>query len=79
MFVVGCGAIVDGSEAVQTLNDAGYTKVKVISNHFIAPTFYGCSKEDDTAFECSAVNPAGKRVNVVVCSNLMFKSSTIRH
>lgn len=74
-----CGAMVDEQEAVKTLNDAGYKDVRVVESHYVQPSWFGCSREDDVAFECKATSPAGERITVTVCSNLLFKGSTIRH
>ena len=78
-LLVGCGAFVDESEPIRTLESAGYTEVYCSDSNYLTPSWSGCSEEDDVAFSCMAKNPAGKRVSVTVCSNFMFKGSTIRH
>ena len=75
----GCGAFISDDQAVQALNDAGYSEVSCTESHWIAPQLFGCSKDDGTAFECAATNSAGKRTQLTVCSSLLFKGSTIRH
>jgi hypothetical protein len=79
VFAMSCGAFVDDSVPIAALTVAGYSEASCQSSHWILPEFYGCSEEDDTAFKCIATNPKGVRVNVTVCSNFMFKGSTIRH
>jgi hypothetical protein len=75
----GCGALIDDSTPEQALRDEGYTKPSCTTSHWLMPHFYGCGDDDDTAWECSAVNNNGKKVNLTVCSNYLFKGSTIRH
>lgn len=77
--IVGCGELVDKSSAVQAAENAGWSEVKVIEQHGIAPTFYGCSKDDSVAFEIRGKNPAGKSADATVCCGLVFKSCTVRY
>lgn len=79
LLFLGCGSLVDESEPIRTLEEAGYSDANCYKKNFVTPSFSGCSKSDDVAFTCNATNPAGKRVTVTVCSNYMFKGSTIRH
>ena len=79
IFILGCGALVDESEAIRTLEAAGYTEVSCPTSNWVFASWSGCSKEDDVAFKCTAVNPGGVRVKLVVCSNALLKGSTIRH
>lgn len=79
LLLSGCGVLVDENEAIQTLSDAGYTKIEVLDKHIFFVGWYGCSDEDHAAFDCRAVNPVGKQVDVVVCASGLLKGSTIRH
>jgi hypothetical protein len=76
-FAISCGMVIGEDEAIQTLQDAGYTQTKCTDNHFILPWFYGC-ESNNAAFECTAKNVNGKTVDLMVCTGIL-KGSTIRH
>jgi hypothetical protein len=77
--LISCGAMIDADEPEQALVEAGYTKPNCSTNHWVTPHWNGCSDDDDSAWDCTALNPQGKKVSVTVCSNFWFKGSTIRH
>lgn len=79
LTLCGCGEAVGHERPRAALESAGYGDVKITAQHGIAPALYGCGKGDAVAFEAVATNPAGKRVNAVVCCGLFFKSCTVRH
>lgn len=76
--MIGCGEFVDPSHAVKAAEGIGFTEVKVVGQHGMAPTFYGCGKDDSVAFEIVGKNPTGKRTEATVCCGLFFKSCTVR-
>ncbi len=74
------GSMVDQRTAVQTMENAGFTNVRVIARHNIFVPLLGCSSEDTTKFDMDAVNSSGKRVvGVYVCVGWPFKGATIRY
>jgi hypothetical protein len=78
-FVVSCGEFVDKSAAIKAAEGAGFTDVRVTAQHGMAPSFYGCSKDDSVAFEIVGKNPIGKQTTATVCCGLFFKSCTVRY
>lgn len=79
IMLLGCGAFVDESDAIRTLEEAGYTDASCPTSNWAWASWSGCSKEDDVAFKCTATNPGGNKVKLIVCSNWLMKGSTIRH
>lgn len=79
IFTISCGAMVDEQKAITALENNGFTDVEILESHWLAPQFFGCSKEDNVAFSYRATNYKNKRVNVTVCSSFLFKDSTVRH
>lgn len=70
LMLVGCSSSNDANRA---LTKAGYTEIQT---HGWAP--FACGEGDFFATKFTAVNPAGQRVDGVVCSGLLFKNATIR-
>jgi len=75
---LGCGYLVDESEAVRAATDMGFTEVRVTDRSVFLSTLKGCSKGDAVAFSVSGKNPQGIRVNILVCVGWPFKGATIR-
>jgi len=61
------------SYTTETLDKAGYSNIE--TNGW---SVMGCSDEDTFATKFTADNPAGKRVNGVVCCGWFAKGCTIR-
>ena len=80
--LVGCGVMIDKGRAISTMKSAGYKDVTVTAEHGVAPSWNGCGHDDDAAFDVTATNPAGQRVNATVCCGwglIAEKGCTIRH
>lgn len=77
-LLAGCGAWVDEADAINGVENMGFTNVKIISKHIFAPNWNGCGSDDDVAFKVRATNPTGKRVNLIVCAGWPFKGVTVR-
>lgn len=67
-------ACTDAKEATRALESAGYSDIQTGGYGW-----FMCGRDDIQSTEFTAVNPAGKKTSGVVCSGLIFKSSTIRH
>ena len=72
------GSCVDDSIAYRSMDKQGYTDVKVTNHSFFMVGLRGCSYHDAAKFNVKAKNPAGKVVNVYVCTGFIFKGATIR-
>jgi len=72
------GNLVPEQRAVDALTDAGYTEVTIIERHTHFVGLQGCGSDDWVAFDARATNPANERVDVLVCTGLWFKGTTIR-
>jgi hypothetical protein len=77
VLLVGCGAMVNDSWTIRAVEAQGYSNVQINSKHIMFPEFCGCSKDDDVAYEMTAINPAGKLVNIIACAGIT-KGVTIR-
>ncbi len=73
-----CGMMVDQSEAICTMENQGYTDVKVTDKSIFFLTLRGCGSGDAAKFDVTATNPAGKQVNMFVCAGWPFKGATTR-
>jgi len=79
LLISGCGFLVSEDGAKEAAEKQGYTEVQITASHRISPHMIGgCSREDDAAFKATAVNPAGKRVGIIICGSALFKGWTIR-
>jgi hypothetical protein len=75
----GCGFLVDENQAVQALQNQGFKDVRITAEHRLAPNLFGCAESDKAAFEVTATNINGKRVNAIVCMGWPFKGATVRY
>lgn len=75
----GCGEAVSVQRPTDAIEAAGFTEVRIVGKHGMAPTFYGCGEDDAVAFDAEATNPTGKRVKITACCGLVFKGCTLRH
>lgn len=71
--VIILAACTNSEDARRALTSAGYTNISTGGYDWFA-----CGGDDTYATKFTATNPAGNRVNGVVCSGLLFKSATIR-
>lgn len=79
MCVVSCrGCLVEDYEAPKAMERAGYSDIKVTSRGDVFVGFRGCEATDAAVFHVQAKNPAGKPVQMIVCSGWPFKGSTLR-
>lgn len=75
----GCGYLVDDSEICNSVQTQGYSHCVITDRHEISPHMMGgCGQDDKVAADVSAVNPAGRQVNITVCCGWPFKGCTIR-
>lgn len=72
------GAFADEQVAIRTLETQGYSNLQITEHVWFAVGFRGCDKNDAARFTARATNPAGKQVEVCVCTGLFFKGGTIR-
>jgi hypothetical protein len=79
LLLTGCGEFVDKSEAVKTMESAGFQDIRVVGQNGIMPTLDGCARDDAVAFKVQAKNPAGKSTTATVCCGLILKACTIRY
>ncbi len=70
VLLVGC--ITDDNEARKALDDQGFTNITITDRGTGLVTWEGCGKDDGAYYKATATNPAGKRVNVVVCCGGSF-------
>jgi hypothetical protein len=79
MILLECrGAFVSPQVAVNTLETQGYSQITITDHHYVAVGLQGCGTEDAAKFDAEAVNPAGRRVALFVCTGMFFKGATIR-
>jgi len=75
----GCGFMVSEGTVVRAAQKQGYEDVRIQSRHWISPVWVGgCSGSDDVAFDATALNPRGVRVDIVLCAGWPFKGVTVR-
>jgi len=79
LFISSCGALVDEQVAVNALQNAGFTNIKITDKDYILYAFRGCSEDDSVIFMATATNPAKKKVEVSVCAGWPFKGATVRY
>lgn len=72
-LIILLSACTNSNDATLALSGAGYTDIKTGGYDWFA-----CGEDDFYHTKFTATNPAGDRVNGVVCSGLLFKSATIR-
>ena len=72
------GLMVDDGIASRAASARGFTEIVVKDRTNILPIFKGCSAQDAAAFNITAVNPAGDKVDLVVCAGWPFKGATVR-
>lgn len=77
LMLGGCGTFVTERQVIQAVEKQGYTDIAITRKHIF---FLGCnggSKSDDAVFHARATNPAGQRVDILICAGL-FKGVTVR-
>ena len=73
----GRGVAVDSSVATRTMQDSGYSDVRVVDRWDWLSDFNGCDSGDATAFEVVATRD-GRPVRAYVCSGYPLKGATVR-
>lgn len=78
LAIVACGT--NDAEAIKAMDDNGFTNISVTDRGFMMANWEGCDKKDGNWYHVTANNPAGKRVNMLVCCGSMtsFKGCTVR-
>lgn len=77
--LAGCGYLVDEEEVIQAAEKQGYTNIEIIDSHEIMPKWAGgCGDRDNVAFEATATNSLGKKVDLILCAGWPFKGVTVR-
>lgn len=71
------GAFINPAVAARSLRIQGYTNVEIIDHSWLFVGFRGCGMDDSARFTAKAKNPAGKDVELYVCTGI-FKGATIR-
>jgi hypothetical protein len=76
--LMGCGT--NDAEAIKALDDQGFTSVSITDHGCMFAAWEGCDEKDGNWYHASATNPAGKRVNMLVCCGgaMAFKGCTVR-
>jgi len=72
------GIFVPEARALEALEKQGYTEGVITDHSWFVPGLQGCDGKDAAVFEANAINPVGKRVDVIVCTGFFFKGATIR-
>lgn len=72
------GSLVDKDVAIRALEKQGYSNIEIINHQYFAVGWKGCDSKDAAKFTARVTNPAGKRVEVFVCTGWLFKGATIR-
>ena len=72
------GIFVPEQRALEALEKQGYTEAVITDHSWFLPGFQGCDTRDAAVFDATAVNPIGKRVDIIVCTCFFFKGATIR-
>lgn len=70
-------AIVPQERAVTALTDQGFTDVQITGKSWFLVGLKGCDSGDALVFYATATNPAGQKVDMMVCSGII-KGATIR-
>jgi hypothetical protein len=71
------GMMVGEDVATKALADHGFKEAEVVDADYFMVGLRGCDYRDKVKFTVQAVNPAGKRVEMLVCASLT-KGATIR-
>ncbi len=74
----GCGTFVGEGYVAQAVEKQGYKNVRITAKHIFFVSWHGCGKDDNAAFEATAVNANGQQVDLTVCAGWPFKGVTVR-
>lgn len=77
LILATCMATDDKDAPLRALRNAGFRDAVVERSDFAWP-LSGCGEDDAAAHTVSAVNPAGQRVQLLVCCGVWSKACTIR-
>ena len=80
LFLGSCarGALISEDIAVRALDTQGYSDITITDHSWFAIGMRGCDEKDAARFTATTKNPAGKEVQVYVCTGWIFKGATIR-
>ena len=78
LLMTACGTFVDTERVARAVEKQGYRDVQIVSKHIFLVKWSGCGSDDAVAFEATAVNATGQRVNLTVCAGWPFKGVTVR-
>lgn len=67
-----------GFDAVSNVETMGFTEVEVTGSKYVAVGWRGCGDDDSVAYEITAKNPTGNKVNVLMCCGMWLKGCTVR-
>lgn len=73
-----CGT--DDDEAIKALSDQGFSDISITDRGCFFAAMEGCDEKDGNWYHANATNPAGRKVNMLVCcgAKLSFKGCTVR-
>jgi len=76
--IVACAT--NDDEAVKALSDNGFNDITITNRGFFGAQFMGCDQKDQNWYHANATNPAGRKVNMLVCCGglMSFKGCTVR-
>lgn len=72
------GIFVKENVAIKSLEKQGYSNVEVTKRGWFFVGFSGCDMNDASKITTNATNPAGKQIEIFVCTGWPFKGATIR-
>lgn len=79
VYLMTCrGACNNTESAVRAMDAAGHKDVSVLGHKWLLVGFRGCEASDASLLPVVSTNPAGKRVEQIVCVGWPFKAATIR-
>ena len=74
----GCGVLCDDTKVAKAVEKQGYSDVNLYNKSVVFRSWSGCSASDDASWDGTATNPAGVKVNIIVCAGWPFKGVTVR-
>jgi hypothetical protein len=77
-FISPAGIWVSESTATRALENQGFSNVQIVGRKWFMVNWRGCSNGDNVRFDATAKNPAGRQVQISVCSRLWTKGATVR-
>jgi hypothetical protein len=82
LLCVAClsGCVANDNEAIKALDDQGFSNISIMDRGIFGADWAGCGQDDGAYYKAVATNPAGKRVNLLVCCGgaMSFKGCVVR-